>query len=401
MNLAAMAAFICGKVNLTEAEDLAAAKGFLSRRLEMIWNDQLWKDSLVEYVRVISPDGYTAASNWIPTKSILLCPPAIQRVIGVRTTERQLNAMDHAYYYRVDYDAWHKSGLPIEQVRLPACVWELDQARAVYVSFDAANAGANLSLDLADSDGCGSTRSNVALAASPQLLGTTERIDGVRKKVSTAAVVVHAAEDVLPADDTGYNAEGYVSWGGILDPTNGLTIGQTYLWTTGVGVLQFTCGTTVLNDSGIFTADATIATVQSTGVPLDLMRGTLRPAPSIVTLAAADTMAARRQRIRLVESPTVETTISVLGKRSCPPLLEDEDEPALQGVENCLLAFAQSDLLQRERHYAKADQVMKEGLLLLQQFMAMEVVQQSHNQRIIPEMGYADDYALRGLKFGF
>ena len=392
MNLAAMAAFICGKVNLTEVEDLSAAKGFLARRLEAIWNDQLWKDAVVEYVRAISPDGYTPASNWLPEKSILLCPPAIQRVIAARTTERVLNAQDHAFYYRVDYDAWHKAGMAIEQVKLAACVWEFETARAIYAIFEAADTGATVSLDLADSDGCGSTRSSVALAASPQLLGTTERIDGVRKKASSATVRIAAAGAALVANDTNYSAEGYVTY-------TDLVQGQLYWWTPGAGAGEFRNSHTVLNGAGTFTAETDLVYVS--GAPFTPFNGTLTPLYTVATLAATDTAAPRRQRIRLVEIPEASTTISVLGKRSCPLLTENEDEPALQGVENCLLAMVQGDMLERERHYAKAEMKYKEGAILLGQFMAMEVVQQSHNQRIIPESGYADDYALRGLKFGF
>lgn len=405
MNLSAMAAFICGKVNLTEAEDLAAAKGFLARRLEMIWNDQLWKDSLVEYVLAIAPTGYTLQSPWLPAKSVLLLPPSIQRVIGVRTTERVINAQDRALYYRVDYDAWHKQGMPIEQVRLPACVWEFETAQNIWALRDAADAGAVLSLDLGDSDGCGTTRSSATLDVSPKLIGTSDRIDGIRKKASTASISFRAASGLFTLTNNNALAKSFgislttdipnFNLVALLQPGESATIAggaMIAVSNDGVNWLQ----QTVIPDGSIF--NGTVSYTAGIGAHFLFVAAANTPP---ITLAASDTSALKRQRIRLVEIPQDATTVSVLGKRACPPLLEDEDEPALQGVENCLMAFAQADLLQRERHYAKADLVSKEAMTLLQQFQAMEVVQQSHYQRVTPECGYADDYAVRGLKFGF
>lgn len=100
-----------------------------------------------------------------------------------------------------------------------------------------------------------------------------------------------------------------------------------------------------------------------------------------------------RQRIRLVDIPSDSLTVRILGKRACPTFTNDLDVPALTGVDNCLLAFAHADMLERERQYGKAKlKVDNEALPLLEQLKANEAVQQAHNLRIIPENGYGDDY---------
>ena len=106
----------------------------------------------------------------------------------------------------------------------------------------------------------------------------------------------------------------------------------------------------------------------------------------IVTLAAADTAAKRYPRIRLLPTPTADTAFKCLVKKKATPMTADADEVELQGVENALMAFAQADMLQHARQYAKAMEVSKEALGLLEQFKRMEVVQQATRQRIVPEV---------------
>jgi hypothetical protein len=121
----------------------------------------------------------------------------------------------------------------------------------------------------------------------------------------------------------------------------------------------------------------------------------------VISLQAADTAAKLRQRIRLIQIPDASMTLRVLGKRTAPSFSNDLDVPALSGVENCLLAFAQGDMLQRERHYAKANALYQEAQILLGQLKEQEVVQQAHNMRIIPEGGYGDENWNRLYGFSF
>ena len=131
MNLSQLASFICTKVNQSETDDVAACKEFLKRRMEMIWNDDLWKDSLVAFTQVLSPDDYAVTSTWLPEKGVLLCPTIIERVVAARLDSRKLNVQRQEFYYRFDYDSFAKTGSATEFVLLPPCVWEFEESDVV------------------------------------------------------------------------------------------------------------------------------------------------------------------------------------------------------------------------------------------------------------------------------
>ena len=120
------------------------------------------------------------------------------------------------------------------------------------------------------------------------------------------------------------------------------------------------------------------------------VNGRLVDASDLIALAATDTAAPLRQRIRLLETPEDATTVRVLGKRKCPAFTGDNDQPPVRGMENLLIAMAQGDMLERERQYGKANLKFQEGVALLNQFKAEETIQQAHNQRIIPDSGFGD-----------
>jgi hypothetical protein len=77
----------------------------------------------------------------------------------------------------------------------------------------------------------------------------------------------------------------------------------------------------------------------------------------------------------------------------------DLESPAIRGSENCLIAFAQADMLERDEQYGKAQAKLQEALVLLQQLKAVETVQQAHNVSITPAGGYGDDYDYRAGAF--
>ena len=56
MTLADMASFICGKVGKTDSESLAKCKEFLARRYELVWNSQLWRDTLTTSSQSVAAD---------------------------------------------------------------------------------------------------------------------------------------------------------------------------------------------------------------------------------------------------------------------------------------------------------------------------------------------------------
>lgn len=326
MTLLELATFVCGKLNQSEDEDVLACKGFLQRRAQMLWADQIWKDALVEFTQTLTPDGYTNTSTWLPTKGVLLCPTDIERVMAVRSDTQHLNVQRPEFFYRVDFDNFAQKGKQMDFVILPPCVWEWEgdiSLSATYQSGAHPEDGATaLTIDYLSSDLVTLTRLVTTLGGfGGGFLAnvTTQRLDSAVK---------------------------------------GLTVGTVGLGATGEAVS--------------------------------------------VSFAAADTLALKRQRIRFTPVPDADTmTVRVLGKRKMPAFTANSDEFALTGGDNVLLEFAQADMLERERHYLKAQQVQQRALVLLQQLKDQEMVQQAHNQRIMPEEGYGSTEFERfhGLSF--
>jgi hypothetical protein len=83
----------------------------------------------------------------------------------------------------------------------------------------------------------------------------------------------------------------------------------------------------------------------------------------------------------------------VLGKKKCPGLQSDYDLPAIQNVDDALIAFAQSDLLERCRQYGKAQAKVEEGRAQLEKARNLEIQQGTNTVRLVPvvEPSYYDN----------
>lgn len=397
MTLAQLANFICGKVNQTEAEDIAACKGFIRQRHEMIYQDQLWRDSVGEYVQTLSPDDYAITSNWLPAKGILLLPPDIERVLAVRTDTRALNVRSREYFYRRDFDSFAQNGQAGDFVRLRPCIWETEDAIPLLaVRSDASDAANSVIADLADSDNVGITRYTKLLDEAEKLLGTSERIETLQKPTTTGSVAIQGSTGMTVVNNSG------------LAGTFSTSAGELHLANGATGIVDSDSSVTTVNfvsdDDSLLFALTDLATPFGTATA-SAVEITYDDTPAalttILTLAAADTAARKRQRIRLIAIPTAALTIRVLAKLVCPALSADGDSPALTNVDNCLIAFGQSDMLERERQYAKAASKAEEGVALLEQLKRTEVIQEAHNQCIQPAGGYGGDYDTRGGGFSF
>lgn len=120
----------------------------------------------------------------------------------------------------------------------------------------------------------------------------------------------------------------------------------------------------------------------------------------VIRMAAADTEAKQYLRIRIAPIPTANTDLKALVKLKAQTLAEDGDVPQLRGIENTLLAFAQGDVLERQRRYSQAQAKFQEGTALLEQLKRTEVMQEAVLTRIQPEVsevsGSVDDYSMPG-----
>lgn len=420
MTLLSMANYICGKVNQTDAEDVTKCKGFLAQFHEMIWNDQLWKDSLVEYSQALdaTASAYTLSSTYLPSLGVVLLPAMIQKVLAVRTDARKLNIQRPEYYYRIDYDAFAKAGTPADFICLPPAVWQTNAATSKFYlqRSDAGDAAASVKGDILESDGVTVTRKTAVLAQQHNALinrdtspTSSGRVDALLKNATTGSVLLRAIgaatitnNSVATTIDVYAHNDGSNLFGLVCR----LAPGETGTFTERLPALLLTVFpagsvSVALGEIPISNGGAWSGTVAySDGNGLEEMTDTSK---TVATLLAGDTAGQKRQRIRLVQIPDSAIALRVLGKRSMPSFTDDLDEPAINGITNCLLAFGQADMLERERQYGKAELKKKEGVMLLQQLQAQEVVQQAHQSQIIPESGYGDDdfgaAALPGFSF--
>lgn len=392
-----MADFICDKVNLTEDEDKSSAKGFLRRRFETIWNDQLWKDSLIDYTQVLSGLDYTPASTWLPTKQIWLLPEIFDRVVGIRTGDRRLNVQSQEFYYRSDFDAFNQTGTIVEYFPMKPCVWEFDEAMALYVRRDdVADGTLVLTMDVAL--GAVTTRLKPTLDATPKNIGSYERIESLSKIVSTGDLEIHAGGDCVLTNNFGSTLQ--FDMGPIQDTLKGS--GTAGLVTLADGESHTFTAAELNNYLLVYNLFTGVHPTASQPIGIDFngtvayaVAGfTVNDVSTVLSVLADTENQARRVRVRLVGVPDNGTVVRVLGKAKCPGLTEDGDEPVIQGIENCLLAFAQGDMLQRERQYGKAQQCYTEAVALLDRLKQIEVVQAANNKRIIPDDGYGNPYDL-------
>jgi len=90
--------------------------------------------------------------------------------------------------------------------------------------------------------------------------------------------------------------------------------------------------------------------------------------------------------IRVLPAPTALTAFKALVKKRLAPFDNDSAVPELGGVDNCLIAFAQADMLERARQYGKAQLKAQEAGALLAQLIRMETLQQAHRQRVTPDV---------------
>jgi hypothetical protein len=416
MNLLALANFICGKVSQSAAEDVTACKGFLQRRFEMLWQDQLWKESIVQYTQTISSQNYTPLSTWLPVKQVLLLPPTIERVLALRTGDRHLNVQVQPHYFRMDFDQFNQKGAVCEFLNLPKAVWEFDTAQNLWLLTDAAeDITATLTIDLLAADGATVNRVQAQTGVSEMVnVGESDLVGALLKPETHAAVSLGygslsvqstrtIVRNSIPAEEVSPNAFLYlINGAGVLVSTLIIPTGES------VAVDLAALGATHITeqiDPPILTAipggTAFLGVIDFVSLADDPAKfvftasspSDTRPS-TLLTVAAADTIAAKRCRIKLIGVPDDGTVLRVLGKAAAPTFSNDNDEPGLSGVQNCLIAFVQADMLQRERQYSKAQALQLEGQALLDQFKRQEVVQQAHHQRIIPEDGYGNPYDL-------
>lgn len=85
-------------------------------------------------------------------------------------------------------------------------------------------------------------------------------------------------------------------------------------------------------------------------------------------------------RLRLYPAPIGDVSVRIIGKRVRPEL-EDDTAPIIRGIDQALLAFAESDMLERMRQYGKAEKKVQEGSALLELAKKVEIEQSNRPRR--------------------
>lgn len=93
-----------------------------------------------------------------------------------------------------------------------------------------------------------------------------------------------------------------------------------------------------------------------------------------------DAAASNAKKIRLLPTSATAISLRVVGKRTMPTLA-DGDSLILRNLDNCLLAFATADMLQRQRQYGKAKELVEEGGALLEAAKKVETEQAAKARR--------------------
>ena len=85
-------------------------------------------------------------------------------------------------------------------------------------------------------------------------------------------------------------------------------------------------------------------------------------------------------KIKVYPTPTVNTPLYIVGKRMRPELA-DGDSSIIRGIDNCLIAYAEHDMLERMRQYAKAKMKLEEADALLTAAKTLEMEQTNRPRR--------------------
>jgi hypothetical protein len=250
MTLTDLANHICTQCGMNDTDDVAAAQMFLQRRLEMIWNSALWRDSLLEATLTLNPNDTTtlADSYWISERSVLLLPSAIEKVIAARLNTNALEAASLESYYRTDTDWLDYQGSPYEFQVLKPVVMEWATAQNVNVAdSNAADTGANPPISCNFSYSPDGVTINNGARAVNAAIGSALQLFSFSKPATQGNVLLQLTTPVSVAGDT---------YTGTPQPsaTVNVTAGQIYTITPGA------------NENGVLLVNGTQTLTLATGV---------------------------------------------------------------------------------------------------------------------------------------
>lgn len=324
MNLGELASFVCNKVRHPDSASVTICKQFLNARYRMIWDGSLWRDSLFLFDAVMDPTTPQGNAGILQ----LICSTAdskttFDKIVMMRSQIQQPTG-----------------SMPMGGENIETLMQEdLDQFTQTGTAFKFVL----LPPACWDFGTMTTAYYPTVVGTNPPTLTCAAKADNsadegvtvnVRTKYSTNIGNFQLTASIAPA----YNSIGGV----ILTVTKPVTTGIVYLW---------------IGPSG---------------------------SELILTMAATDTALQVLPRIRVFQIPTTETTFNILAKKRAVSLTLDNEVYDLDGIDATLCAYAQGDMLERERQYTKARLCYQEGASLLEQLKYREVWEQANRPRIIP-----------------
>jgi hypothetical protein len=108
---------------------------------------------------------------------------------------------------------------------------------------------------------------------------------------------------------------------------------------------------------------------------------------------ASDEQERQHIRLRLLETPTESIALTVLGKRTPPPMSGDADAPAIRGLDAAWEAFVMADAYEWMRQGDDAAAKIEEGVALLNELKASETWRETGGAALTPAdgVGHAPD----------
>lgn len=409
MTLSEMASYVCTKVGQTDTPSVEACKLFLRRRYQMIWDSALWKETM-----------FNAAAT-TNTSGIVVLPSSCDQVVAVRDGNFNVAPADRATVATAY--PWLQNDFTTPGYEFiflsPSCL--PNSGEHVLVPAGSAIDPTYVFLR--------STSPEFTLGDSG--LYTGDDAMGLHGGTSgTADTISVLYDDGSPSDVYFYSLSGApgVGWrkqgGGATDYTNqtiapGTRLrirritGQSFTWSMPendlfgenffVSVLSSSANDStqrlyvtgegyagqLVSDIVPLTSTTAASTLNSyanvSSVTLDLpSEGRLYVTGIAVAFIEPGVLSVPAcPRIQLL-GVTTERPISVLCKRVYNDLTSDVDVPQLRNCQNALLAYAQADMLERQRQYNKSAVKMKEAAQQLQIMVDIERNQSANMTRIIP-----------------
>ncbi len=211
MNLSDMAEHVCETVRKTDSDAVAACKGFIQRRDQMLWDKYLWKDSLYQFSKTIGPTmtdlyplGWLGESianiRLLAAQGYFYLPAVVDRVLGMRTSSGPLPVQSMERYFTGSLDVFAETGTPVEFILLDPVVWQSVTSQLVYLVSANASDTAEVVMNYIDAYQGSRTAIVTLTGTTPVYVGSTSEIFSLTKPPTSGVVsLLDASQNTVGA----------------------------------------------------------------------------------------------------------------------------------------------------------------------------------------------------------